>query len=279
MTAACQLPFTRTANNMRYFPQLTSGAVCQLQTGRAMHTRTVLNRLADGSHIAYQPMGGGWNEWSIRLDELTADETAALRSLHAACQGRVRTFVFFDPLANLLRRSNELDHIVWDRDPALTLWGGIAGPVAGSSAWSILNAGAAAQRMTQAITAPSSFYYCLSAWLRGAAGTHADLVVSGAADQRRRLPLDGTWRRVHLTAAPSGSADLVRFGIELPAGGQVDCFGFQAEAQTNPGPYKVTTSHGGVYAAARFGDDALTLVLTGPGLTRSHLVVRAPRSY
>jgi hypothetical protein len=57
----------------------------------------------------------------------------------------------------------------------------------------------------------------------------------------------------------------VTFGLELPAGGVVDVFGFQVEPQPSASGYKPSTT-GGVYPGARLRDDALTMTATGVGL-------------
>jgi hypothetical protein len=58
------------------------------------------------------------------------------------------------------------------------------------------------------------------------------------------------------------NATSVAFGIELPAGAQIDVFGPQAEAQLAPSLYRASTT-GGVYENARFRDDAFGFTTQG----------------
>jgi hypothetical protein len=49
--------------------------------------------------------------------------------------------------------------------------------------------------------------------------------------------------------------DGIGFGVQLPAGVQVDAFGAQVEAQPGAGLYKKTIDLGGVYTSTRFSTD------------------------
>ncbi len=72
------------------------------------------------------------------------------------------------------------------------------------------------------------------------------------------------WRRVFLPANPGqAGATTVSFGVQVAAGGSVDLFGMQAEAQVGPSDYKVTGAVGGVYSNARFGSDQITVTAQG----------------
>jgi hypothetical protein len=49
----------------------------------------------------------------------------------------------------------------------------------------------------------------------------------------------------------------------MAAGGSVELFGMQVEAQMGPSDYKITGAVGGVYSKARFGSDQLTVTAQG----------------
>jgi len=56
----------------------------------------------------------------------------------------------------------------------------------------------------------------------------------------------------------------ISFGVQLPAGVQVDTFGAQVEAQPGAGLYKKTIDLAGVYSSARFSSDLLSFTATAP---------------
>ena len=58
--------------------------------------------------------------------------------------------------------------------------------------------------------------------------------------------------------------DGIGFGVQLPAGVQVDAFGAQVEAQPGAGLYKKTIDLGGVYSNTRFSSDLLSVTATAP---------------
>ncbi len=57
------------------------------------------------------------------------------------------------------------------------------------------------------------------------------------------------------------AAESIEFGLEIPAGGSVDVFGFQVECQPAASAYKRSTN-GGVYENAHFGQDVLEVTAT-----------------
>ena len=72
------------------------------------------------------------------------------------------------------------------------------------------------------------------------------------------------WRRVFLPANEGlAGATTVSFGVTVAAGGSVELFGMQVEAQLGPSDYKLTGTTGGVYPGARFGADTITVTAQG----------------
>jgi hypothetical protein len=73
-----------------------------------------------------------------------------------------------------------------------------------------------------------------------------------------------SWVRVISPGGLFTQQDGVGFGVQLPAGVQVDAFGAQVEAQPGAGLYKKTIDQGGVYTATRFSSDLLSVTATAP---------------
>ena len=87
---------------------------------------------------------------------LSAGETAALENLFKATEGRLRTFTFLDPGANLLAWSEDLRNAPWVSDPMIQKTAGITGPDGAARGTRLINGGQAAQRIVQTVAAPAS---------------------------------------------------------------------------------------------------------------------------
>jgi len=242
---------------MRCFPQLA-----QFPVQRRRLARTVVNECADGRRLKVADAAGGGVEWRLRFQELSDEEAAALRTFFTESEGGLGSFTFLDPVDNLLRWSEGLDQAVWEKGPMLSLQSG------DGRIWQASNTGGAAQAITQLVEAPAEYCYCLSVWVRGG-GTVT--LMRGEARGTRQLKTE--WRRVTLSAQGPVAGDSVTFGLELPAGGAVELFGMQVEAQWGASAYKRTASRGGVYEGARFDQDELVMTSPGPGRHECELKV------
>jgi hypothetical protein len=243
---------------MATYPQLESGALSQFPVQKNRRARTVVNRAADGSTIKLADPAAKVTEWLLTYADLNDQEATALLGFFAAAEGRLNGFTFLDPAGNLLAWSDQLDQAVWQKDPLLSLTGGITDPRGGIQAWRLSNSGGAGQALGQTLAAPGEYRYCLSAYVRAATATSVGLTVGSRAVQR---VLTKEWTRISWTSNGDAQASSVRFGIETGAGDVVEVYGLQVEAQTAASGYKASKL-GGVYEDAHLGDDVLTITST-----------------
>ncbi len=243
---------------MLVFPQMTTGAIGQFPIVRRRRFITVMNVLRDGSAVTYADSTPRTNFWELTLHDLSDKEADSIRQLFQTVEGRLGSFTFLDPTANLLAHSEELDSPSWTKDPLLQLNSSIDDPVGGVRAIRLINAGQSPQALTQSLDAPAWFDFCFSVYARSEAGSGLSLTRSSSTNAHTRVfTLPSTWTRCTLSGAlnvPDGS---VQFTLELPAGASVDLFGIQAEAQPSASAYKRSGSRSGVYSNARFDQDAL----------------------
>ena len=232
--------------------------------------RTIVNRAADGSEIKAADIGGATIQWELAFSGLTAAEWQAIEQFFGAAEGRMTSFTFLDSGDNLLRWSEDLGNAVWLRDPMLQLSPGAADPLGTSRASLLTNTGQAAQSIRQVIAAPANYPYCLSAFVRSAAGGAVTLLRGGEA---RRVEVTTTWQRISSSGTEAESGDSISFGIEMPAGASIEIFGLQAEAQPAASGYKRTLGRAGVYSSARFGNDALWVTAEGPDNYRTSMTI------
>lgn len=247
---------------MPIFPQLRSGAVAQLPLQRSETYRTLRNVLSDGTDVQMSDAGFAIAGWVLKFVDLTAVEAQALQSLFQSVQGRLSTFTFVDPSANLLCWSGDLTQAIWSKDPQLTLtqaqdvFGGTAGT-------QIANGAAAAQAVAQLTNAPAALQYCFSAYLRSATAVEVTFDAGGVAVLTSAV--SGLWRRWQVLS-PLGTGTQVAFGLSIPAGATVQVCGLQVEAQPAAGAYKSTTDTSGVYPNSRFDQDSLDVTSSEAGL-------------
>lgn len=257
---------------MSVFPQLHSGAVVQFPFRATYRRRTIVNELQDGQAIRFQDGGTQRVEWRIEFADLTVAESEALRRLHAEMEGRVGTFAFFDPNANLAAWSEDIERPVWTKDPFITLTPGVADPEGGTNAQMLANAGVTDQRVVQRLAIPETFETSMSVWLRSSVSQSANLVRQS---ERKEVSVGLQWRRVQLCGRGSGSDDETDFGISIAAGASVEVYGVQVEAQPVPSSYKRNEAATGIHRKARFSSDSLEIWSDGAGRYRAVVAVQS----
>jgi hypothetical protein len=245
---------------MLYYPQLTTGALCQLPVTQRVSVRTVSNEMLGGDTITMADPHDDSMRWQLQYSGLTDAEWASIEQLFDAVEGRLTTFTFLDPTDNLLMWSEDWTKPVWAADPLLQLVSGIQDPFGATNAMQLTNAAQATQRIMQNIAGASWFQYCFSVYLRSNVSSVVQMVASaGGHDSLIAIATGPAWVR----AVASGSLAIIQnglaFGIELPAGATIQAFGAQVEAQPAAGEYQKTIDLGGVYSNTRFDSDSLTL--------------------
>jgi hypothetical protein len=240
------------------FPQLTSGALAQFPVRKVRQKRTITNILGDMSTIKLPDPQGEISEWRLEYSGLSDAELMNLQQFHFAAEGSLNVFTFLDPTANLFSWSDDLNNAVWSADPFLSLAGGVTDPAGGSNAWHLSNAGAAPQSIVQVLNAPTGYTYCVSAYARSSGGNVVTLLLGS---NRTPLAVGTTWPRIVASGHGDAAGDSIAFGLELPAGGSLDVFGMQVEAQPSASGYKASTT-GGVYENAYLLGDAFSFTTT-----------------
>jgi hypothetical protein len=246
---------------MLVFPQLTTGAAALYPVTKQGLQRTVANVLADGSTVVYADTDGTILGWALRATGLTLAEWNAIESLFQQTAGMAETFTFLDPVGNLLLQSENFGAGAWTAGALVQLTAGIVDPFGTARATTLVNTGGASAGLTQILNVPGNFQYCLSVWVRSTAGSAVTLTIANGS---KSFAAGTQWTRVYFSLNPGeAGATTVTFGAQLAAGGSVELFGMQAEAQLGPSDYKLTGATGGVYSKARFGSDQITVTAQG----------------
>jgi hypothetical protein len=246
---------------MPVFPQLTTGAAALYPVTKQGLQRTVVNTLADGTVVVYADPNGTIAGWNLRATGLTLAEWNAIESLFEQTAGMSANFTLLDPIGNLLLQSEAFTTGAWTAGALMQLTPGITDPLGTTRATGLVNTGQASASVAQILNVPGNFHYCLSVWVRSTSGSALTLAVANVS---KTFAAGSQWSRVYLSANPGQTGGTtVTFEAQVAAGGSVQLFGMQAEAQLGPSDYKVTGASGGVYSNARFGSDQITVTAQG----------------
>lgn len=236
--AAAQYPLVRTARRRRLETVSPGGAVSRLVAG-----------------------GPGEVVWQLEYAELTDSEVGAIQSLYVSARGGLMTFLFADPLANLLAASEDLSSGAWSRDPLLAV------SVTAPGEFALSNGSQAAQGVQQGVALVAGAPCCLSAEVQGAGVT---LTLGGVS---KHFAPAGGWTRCWVSAQGMGDGTVARLAVD--GAGQAALRAVQVELQRAPSAYKPTYGAGGVYPETRFGMDGLRVSATGPNRNAVTVTLRS----
>src|SRR5262249_31163402 len=152
-------------------------AISQFPIRKRKYSRTVVNRLADGSSVKLVDPVGGSTGWQLQYAGLSDAEASALQQFFQSCEGSLNAFTFTDPAGNLLAWSEDLTNAVWQPGPLLAVSGAVNDPFGGTNAFQLSNTGTAGQALSQTLNAPGAYTYSFSVYVQAAAATTATLQI------------------------------------------------------------------------------------------------------
>jgi hypothetical protein len=238
-----------------YFPVLQSKAIAMFPATRLMESHHVEEVTPGGFLWRNSPAIPVRRKWLLRFEGLTDTEADALQSFYASCMGGWKTFRFADPMANLLRWSEDLTHPVWGKDTWITV-AHVGGGSGQPHEFQIVNTGAGPGTLWQELDLAPGADLCFSCEVR-----------TGAVRLRIRDILSShssadAWQRAIVSAESSGGPQ--RLAIELEPGASAVVRKAQAETQRAPSEYQGTYERGGIHLVTRFVDSGLAVVSAGP---------------
>jgi hypothetical protein len=250
----------------RIYPQLNHAAVAQYPLRRSVALREIANRTAGGEKIGMTDADFKEIQWQLDYAGLDGAEWSALEEFFRACEGRLRTFTFLDPVGNLLGNSEDPSGPEWVVDPLLSITPASSGGPAGQ-VFLVTNQAQSPQQVGQLLEAPGQYHYCFSVYARSPAPSPLSLVMSAAGAEQERTCIAGVqWQRVFLSARLDSPDPGVRFALRIEGGQSLHVTGLQVDAQAAPDGYRKTFGTGGVYPTTRFFTDDMSAVAVGPDL-------------
>lgn len=249
---------------MRYFPQLETGTAGQYPLRRERQERVVRYASLDGRLRTYYDSGAARVGWVLQYRGVTDAEREAIDLLFQECEGRLQSFLFLDPAANLLRWSEDYTQNAWVRDPMVTLQGGMDDLWGMDRAMRLQNTAEVPQRIAQTIQAPGTLQYCFSVYTSRYGTPFRLRIDSGGVVTEREFQAFGPWQRFSVAARPGSNAETVTFSLVMEPGRVLDVTGMQVDAQPALGGYRRTNSRSGLYLQARFAEDELAWTKQAP---------------
>ena len=218
-----------------------------------------MNRSLSGHAVKMADPEGGTISWDLEYRGLTDAEMAAFETLFQDCEGRLRPFLFVDPLANLLLWTEDLSQTVWQT--GLLVATGISDPIGGSGACRLTNPAQAPQGISQTVASPGAYVYTFSVWVRSESASQVRIALSTGASS---LVVAGpTWELATVSGLTEGAEDQLSCSLEVAGACAVEVYGSQLEAQSSASGYRRSRSAGGLYTV-RFDQDELERVSHGP---------------
>jgi hypothetical protein len=192
----------------------------------------------------------------------------ALRDFFALVEGRRQSFTFVDPLANLLKWSEDLSQAEWSNS-GIGWQAGEEDPFGGTSGFSISGGG----ELKQIVAAPAEYRYCFSVWAAGGAGARVR-VRCGTAE--RESDLGAQWMRVWASGYGDAQTQDVECALSLDGGAGVRIYGLQLEAQPAPSDYKRSAGSPSVYPMSRFAESGLRVTGIAPDCYEAAVRIVSP---
>ncbi len=252
---------------MLFFPQLETGALAQYPLLKQRLERTIQNIAQDGSVISLYDIYAPQVRWTLDYECITDAETNLITSFFMSCEGSLQPFLFVDPTANLLLFNEDLTQSCWVFSSLLQLTTAIADPMGGTAGVQVINSSQTSLPVTQTVSIPGQYTCAFSVYLRSSS-VPCTVTLSrsdGNNTASQSASPSSAWARFYLSSAfASSQSTLCEFSLMVPAESIVDVFGFQVDAQPQPGTYLPTTSVNATYPFARFDMDQVTVASTGP---------------
>lgn len=250
-----------------FFPQLVSGALAQYPIRKTTLVRTIKNVLPDSSMVLSRDAGAAHRIWQLAYTGLEISDVQALQAHFSACSGPFHAFTFIDPTENMLAWSSDLSNASWQSVGMSHFAPGLADPDGGAAGVTVTNLGQAALQISQLLTVPANYQYCLSLYAMSAQGSEIVLTRSGsAAHETTAFAIGPSWTRLVSSGQLNDASTEFTVGITLAAGQQVGLYGIQLEPQVSPSRYRPTSRTGGIYSKAHWGVEQLTTMAEAPGL-------------
>ena len=253
--------------NLRTIPWLDNGMLAQLPVRLEMRRVTPANRFPDGSILYAASEAKLQYNWTLRYENLNAQEWQRFATFFSATDGASAPFVFYDPLGNLLAQSVNLRGAVWIAPAGLAVVPFADANVNG--AFLLTNSSSQPLTLSQTVGVAGPFETCFSVLTRWDGGAGFALSSSDGATNVSGEFLAGAWARKHVVMRGGESSASRTVGIVVPGNSQVIVATPHFEIASAPTAYVASGAQSGVFSAAWLNQKQFDLQSPTPG---AHLI-------
>jgi len=262
---------------MRYFPAILPGNTVQYPAKRRRFQRTVENITPSGATYRGIDDGHALWQWDLVFQDITALQRQQFDLLFDECRGRLYPFLFLDPFQNLVRHSDALDDVAWEKTANVVVNGNQPDPLGGSRACRLSNASGATGGIKQRLAVPAWVTYTASCWLRATVSATAEMLVHPAGSAAGySVTLTPAWQRYRFTITHASAAEEIDAGLKVPDNTEIFAFGFQLEQSCTISDYKRTNAESGIHVNSRFAHDELRWVTSGVDHHSTRITIQSP---
>jgi len=245
------------------FPALDNGMLAQLPASLTIEKLIRGTRFADGSILSAAFQARLRYSWVLRYENLSTAEWQRFMDFIAASGRGLESFVFPDPLGNLLARSGNLESSVWLSPPGLTV-----DPIedaAQPKSFILTNPTTEPLTLSQTVEITGGFRTCFSVAAKWDGAASFSLSLSDGVDTATSEATAHGWVR-HSISLSSGSAAATRtVGITVPPTTQIVLSSPQLEIAAAPGAYLETGAVGASFPSAWLAQRSFDSRSNAPG--------------
>lgn len=235
-------------------PQLQSKSAVQWNVTRTIVQSGSVNELADGSFLRGGVLRPLRRTWDLEYVGLTGAEFDALAEFAYMVNKVEEGFVFVDPMANMLRQSEDLTEAAWIRSAFCDVTAIGVGDH-GMAVHEVASQSAGVESLSQDVNVSGQGWLCGSCWVRTeGAASGAVIMRSGTGVWRSGFVAGPEWHRVRVSGLVTMESEPMQFTIEVIPDGTVEVRGVQLEHQACASGYKPSAEVAGIHLGSRIVD-------------------------
>ncbi len=257
-------------------PALDNGMLAQRPIRLTMAQLAPANRFPDGSVLFSASEAQQIYNWTLSYENLSTAEWERFQSFLNATQGGSASFLFLDPIGNLLAQSVNLESSVWLAPSGLTV-DPFADPDQPDS-YILTNSTAQPLALTQTASVPGAFTTCFSLLAKWPGAASFSIGLTDDTATASHAISASQWSKQHVRLSSNAAAQTRTVSITIPPTTQVIVASPQLEVAASPNAYCQTGANSGVFTSAWLAQERFDSQSVAPGAHSITLHVESIRS-
>jgi hypothetical protein len=258
------------------FPASDAGFLAQFPVEYESQRRGPHNVFRGGAAIFSPAESRLKSRWALSFGHLSNGERDRMEEFLALAEGEGKSFLFFDPLGNLLQHSMDLENPVWVRSGAVDV-AAFEDPQLGA-AFVLTNSGTGWGSLEQTISFGHGFLGCFSLGLKWDSPVQVRLRIADADGQSELATSAMESRRAAIKRKAAATVASSTVSIQLAPNSQIIVAAPQLEIGAQASAYFPTGQRSGVVEKAYLRQDSYRWTSLAPHAHRLELIVESDRS-